>query len=502
MKPGSPSTWEELCALVDRSITEARSRLDAALHKRELDNFRQVKEKIENYNKKGMVFSSGIRLREIEKQLGERKYENARRSIDSVDHEFKQTLSLFNRVTSTLREIRKLRDNIVGRGIRTDEGEIERLDGMYGKGEYLSLLKILPVVKKGMNAVLERHMRIKAKIDRSSDELEKMKQEIDAGDIRKNVMMAEQALRRGKFKESERIHEEVRQMMERRKEEMLLRWQPIEGNFRYIVPGYTITHRAGSGGSATVYRGMDRDGGPVAIKLPKFLDGTLDATVYDKFESEAKMWENLRHRNIVEFHECLMDPVPCLVMELLEGGNLKDRLKTGRLTIPEALDIFLQLIDAISYAHRMASIHRDIKPENILFTRDGIPKLTDWGIGKFMATVTETTGDEKKGTLAYSAPEQASSKKFGKIDWSTDIFQLGIVMYEMLTGKNPFMDHDPAGIINNILYETVDPPSSINRDISPSLDNFVMKALEKQKDRRWRSVDVMYHELKKYKDDH
>jgi len=156
MKPGSPSTWEELCALVDRSITEARSRLDAALHKRELDNFRQVKEKIENCNKKGMVFSSGTRLREIEKQLDERKYENARRSIDSVDHELVRTLSLFNRVTSTLREIRKLRDNIAGRGIRTDEGEIERLDGMYGKGEYLSLLKILPVVKKGMNAVLQR----------------------------------------------------------------------------------------------------------------------------------------------------------------------------------------------------------------------------------------------------------------------------------------------------------------------------------------------------------
>ena len=494
----SPSSWEELGTLAEVTIIEARSRLETAIHERERDRYRQVKKRIERYKSKGVVLPCEGQLPEIEKQLDGRKYPIARRSIASVDNELKKTLSLFNRVTFALKEIRELRDDIALRGIRTDEGEIERLDGKYGKGEYESLLKIISGVKRRMNAELEKHIRIKGELDRSSHELEKIKHDMNVAEIEEIVVLAQQALLRGEFGESERIHEKARTLLDRRKEEIRNRWQPVEGNFRYLVPNYTITHKTGSGGSAIVYKGIDRDGKPVAIKLPKFLDETLDVAIYDKFESEARIWENLRHGNIVEFREYLMDPVPCLVMELMEGGNLKDRLKSGKLTVREELDIFLQLIDAISYAHRMGTIHRDIKPENILFTRDGVPKLTDWGIGKFMASLTETTVDGKKGTLAYSAPEQASPGKFGKIDWSTDIFQLGIVMYEMLTGRNPFMDDDPAGIVTNILYETVRPPSSINPDISPSLDNLVMKALEKQKDRRWRSADVMYHELKKF----
>ncbi len=498
MRSKSPTSWEDLCHLVDQSIIEASSRLGTAIHKQEMDNFRQVEEKIEQYVRRGVVFISGIRLSKIEKQLDGKKYGQARKSLDSVNYELEQTLSLFNQATSAMGEIHKLRENINARGIGAAESEIERLDEMYRKGDYSSILKALPDVKEGMNAILERHLRINTKINQSLAELDEIEREVDVEDIRKNVIKAQQALGKGKFGESERLHLEIQALLKRRKEEMLIRWQPIEGKFRYIVPNYTITHRTGSGGSAVVYKGIDRDGKPVAIKLPKFLDGTLDTAVYNKFGSEAKIWAKLRHKNIVKFRKCLLDPVPCLIMELMEGGNLKDRMKTKKLTIREAFDIFLQLVDAISYAHRMASIHRDIKPENILFTRGGRPKISDWGIGKFMASVTETAGDEKKGTLAYSAPEQASPKKYGKIDWSTDIFQLGILFYEMLTGKNPFMADDPAGIITNILYETVEPPSSINSNISPELETIIMKALEKEKENRWRSADIMFHELKRY----
>jgi len=252
----------------------------------------------------------------------------------------------------------------------------------------------------------------------------------------------------------------------------------------------------GSGGFATVYKAKDPGGRDVAIKMPRFLDETLDSSIYDKFETEANMWKMLKHKNIVEFYSSILDPYPALVMELMEGGSLKDLMRSRRLRTSEALSILTQLVDAISYAHRMASIHRDIKPENILFTKDGIPKLTDWGIGKFMASESATKTVGAKGTLAYSAPEQVSRKKFGKVDWSTDIFQIAVVGYEMLTGINPFMEDDPVGIMGKIINEDVIPPSQLNPEISPRVDTAILKALEKRKEDRWRSADVMYDRLR------
>lgn len=262
------------------------------------------------------------------------------------------------------------------------------------------------------------------------------------------------------------------------------------------IPGYTISHKLGSGGFATVYKGKELGGRDVAIKMPRFLEETLDSSIYDKFESEANMWKNLKHKNIVEFYSSILDPYPALVMELMEGGSLKGLMSSRRLTTHEALSILIQLVDAISYAHRMASIHRDIKPENILFTIDGIPKLTDWGIGKFMASESATKTVGAKGTLAYSAPEQVSRKKFGVVDWSTDIFQIAVVGYEMLTGINPFMEDDPVSIMGKIINEDVTPPSLLNPEISPHVDTVILKALEKRKEDRWRSADVMYDRLR------
>jgi len=271
----------------------------------------------------------------------------------------------------------------------------------------------------------------------------------------------------------------------------------VSASMGNTIPEYTITHKLGSGGFATVYQAEDHNGWLVAIKMPKFLDETLDSSIYDKFESEAKMWNNLSHKNIVEFHEYVLEPFPCLVMEIMEGGSLKSLMDSRRLTTQEALSIFIQLVDAISYAHRMASIHRDIKPENVLFTRDGIPKLTDWGIGKLMASESTTKTVGAKGTLAYSAPEQISKKKYGSVDWSTDIFQIGIVGYEMLTGENPFLDEDPIGIMGRITNEEVKPPSEYNPEIPPQVDTVILKALEKRKEDRWRSADVMYDRLRR-----
>lgn len=267
-------------------------------------------------------------------------------------------------------------------------------------------------------------------------------------------------------------------------------------SIKNMIPEFIITHRIASGGFATVYRATDSNGKKVALKLPKFLDETVDMSVLKNFEKEASIWKKLNHRNIVEFFDGGLRPVPYMSIELMEGGNLAQLLKKHRFAVSEAVGLMLQILDGMAFAHRMASVHRDIKPENILFTAEGIPKITDWGIGKVMASemVTKTVGT--KGTLAYGSPEQVSIKKYGEVDWRTDVFQLGTLMYEMLTGKNPFMDNDPLGVISKITGEDPVPPSELNPKVSGALDDIVMKALQKMKKDRWASADVMYDRLK------
>ena len=275
-----------------------------------------------------------------------------------------------------------------------------------------------------------------------------------------------------------------------------LPYEPVKGKKREIIPNYVITHRIGSGGFAVVYAAKGLHVPSVAIKMPKTMDETLDSHIYEKFESEAAIWKKLDHANIVKLHDTGMDPLPYIAMERMEGGNLKQLLERRELSIGETVNIMLGLLDAISYAHRMATVHRDIKPENILFSSDGVPKISDWGIGKLMVSDSVTKSTGTKGTLAYSAPEQVNSREYGEVDWSTDLFQIGIVFYEMLTGVNPFHAEDPAGVISNIIHSDVPPPSSINPEVHWVLDEIVMKALAKQKKRRWRSTDVMYDRLR------
>ena len=270
---------------------------------------------------------------------------------------------------------------------------------------------------------------------------------------------------------------------------------PIPASMGYAIPNYTLTYKIGEGGFATVYQGKTPSDQFVAIKLPKFMGETLDSSIYDKFESEARIWSKLKHPNIVKIYESGVTPLPYIAMEFMDGGNLKQLMSNYRLQIDEATEIMVQILDGISYAHRMASVHRDLKPENILFTKNGITKITDWGIGKFMASESLTRTVGTKGTLAYSSPEQISKEKYGNVDWSTDVFQLGIIFYEMLTGRNPFFDEDPVTVMSNIINKFPDPPSSINQNIYPALDELILRSLIKRKEGRWRSADIMYQKL-------
>ena len=274
----------------------------------------------------------------------------------------------------------------------------------------------------------------------------------------------------------------------------------ISSSIQKVIPSYMITHKIASGGFATVYRATDPSGNAVALKCPKFIEKTIDSSLLDRFKGEAEIWKKLKHKNIVQFYNAETLPMVYISIELMEGGDLKRLLEKYTLSIDEAVDIMLQVLDGMSYAHRMATIHRDIKPENILFTSEGIAKISDWGIGKFMATESATKTTSTKGTLLYSAPEQISKKKFGVVDWTTDVFQLGILFFEMLTGKNPFFDEDSAGIMGNFMYEEPEPPSVYNKEVTPELDHIVMRALEKKREDRWRSADVMYDRLRELVD--
>jgi len=272
----------------------------------------------------------------------------------------------------------------------------------------------------------------------------------------------------------------------------------VPNHIKDILPDYRITEGLGSGGFADVYAGIDTSGKYVAIKIPQMkFDKTIDGSIYDKFQKEASVWSKLEHRNIVGFHSAGDQPLPHIVMEMMDRDSLRTLMKKHRLTVGEAVYIMLQVLEGLSYAHHMAIVHRDLKPENILFTKDGTPKITDWGIGKFLAAtrMTETVGI--KGTLNYCAPEQFDNRKYGKVDWKTDIFQIGVLFYEMLTGMNPFAGEDLPEVYRKVVSHEPDPPSTLNPVVPKELDNIVMGALIKQKKRRWQT-DAMLHELKRF----
>ena len=273
--------------------------------------------------------------------------------------------------------------------------------------------------------------------------------------------------------------------------------EPAPENMRKLFPGYTVDHLLGTGGFADVYRGVDKSGKDFALKIPKLSagPGSVDQDALERFRAEAEIWMRLEHRNIVRLHDVSTEPIPHMAMELMEGGSLKQLMKKHRLEVGESVQIMAQLLEGLSYADKMASVHRDLKPENILFSSKGVAKITDWGIGKFMASESLTSSRDFKGTLSYSAPEQYNKKQYGNVDWQTDIFQIGVVFYKMLTGINPFKGEDIADCMGKVLMDRPEPPGSLNPDVPPELDEVIMGALRKRKEDRW-GTDVMLYKLK------
>ncbi len=266
--------------------------------------------------------------------------------------------------------------------------------------------------------------------------------------------------------------------------EMSLNFQK---RFEMIREKYKISKVIGEGAFSYVYEATNPRGQKVALKVLKYLD-----TDYMKsFEREFEVSAKLEHENIVKVYRA--DPrLGFLEMELATG-NFEEYQKP----LPPRLAgrIIYEISRALHHAHSKGIYHRDVKPSNILyFGRPERAKLGDWGLAKLASKATRKSSQIKHKTILYASPEQ-TSKRFGKLDHRSDIFQLGVVFYEFLTGQHPFIGETESEIINNILNETPEPPSALNPEAEP-FDAIVMKMIEKDPKDRYQTVRELQNDLR------
>jgi len=257
---------------------------------------------------------------------------------------------------------------------------------------------------------------------------------------------------------------------------------------------YEIMGRIGVGGMADVYKAVDRVlNRYVAVKVLK-REFREDENFVKKFWSEAQSAARLQHPNIVNVYDVAEDRgLYYIVMELVEGITLKDYIqKKGKLTPKEVIGITLQVCAGIEAAHSNNIIHRDVKPQNIIISKEGKVKVTDFGIAK--ATSSNTISTNVMGSVHYTSPEQARG---GFSDAKSDIYSLGITMYEMITGELPFDGDSTVSIALKHLQEDILPPSEHVADIPNSLEQIILKCTQKSADRRYANVSQLTRDLKR-----
>jgi len=278
---------------------------------------------------------------------------------------------------------------------------------------------------------------------------------------------------------------------------------------------YTILEFLRAGGMGEVYKARDtRLGRTVAIK---FLPSALadNAAALDRFQREACAASALNHPHICTVHD-IGDyrGRPFFVMELLEGQSLNERICGKPVPILELVDLAAQTCDALQAAHAKGIVHRDIKPANVFLTANGQIKILDFGLAKLVeeshSTATTVTATEAEiiaraitrtrigrlmGTPAYLSPEQARGEE---VDARTDIFSFGLVLYEMATGRPAFRGQTSGELINAILHETPPKPSAVNPAVPSSLEQIILKALEKERKVRYQSAKELLTDLDEF----
>jgi serine/threonine protein kinase len=270
-----------------------------------------------------------------------------------------------------------------------------------------------------------------------------------------------------------------------------------------IAPGsrlahYEIVSTIGSGGMGVVYRARDtRLGRDVAVKVmaPHV---AADPVMRGRFETEARAVASLSHPGILSIYELgLSDGVPFAVMELLQGQNLGERITPRPLPWREAAEIAGAIADALAAAHGHGIVHRDLKPENVFLTNDGMVKILDFGLalqrgsaplGEDSPTVAPTAQGVVLGTFGYMAPEQVTG---GVIDGRTDIFALGCLLYEMLTGRRMFSGATPQEVLARVLHDSVPDLSTADPLAPHALGAVVRRAVEQDPSHRFQSAHDM-----------
>jgi len=250
---------------------------------------------------------------------------------------------------------------------------------------------------------------------------------------------------------------------------------------------YKVLEEIGKGGMAIVYKAFDAAlQRVVAMKvlLPQL---AMDRTLVQRFQREAITAANLRHPNIVTIHDVgTRDGYYYIVMEYLEGPSLQQELRrVGALPLPRVVNLVAQLASALDYAHQQGLVHRDVKPSNIMIGLGDRVTLTDFGLVKAAGSTRLTQDGTSVGTLAYMAPEQLRGEE---VDYRSDVYSLGVVVYEMLTGKLPFQAATSYEAMRLVLSQKPVPPSRLRKGLSPQADRVLLRALAKKPEERFRSA--------------
>ena len=260
---------------------------------------------------------------------------------------------------------------------------------------------------------------------------------------------------------------------------------------------YEIIEKIGNGGMATVYKATDKVlKRHVAVKILRD-EFTTDEEFIRRFEVEAQSAARLTHPNIVSIYDVGVDGnLYYIVMELIQGKTLKEIIikEKGPLPWKWSINVAIQIASALEMAHRNNIIHRDIKPHNIIITEDGIAKVTDFGIAKVVSNSTITAFGTTIGSVHYFSPEHARG---GFTDAKSDLYSLGVVMYEMVTGRVPFDADTPVSVALKHMQEEPEEPIEVNPKVPTSVNKIIMKALQKDTSLRYQTASEMLVDLKK-----
>jgi len=263
---------------------------------------------------------------------------------------------------------------------------------------------------------------------------------------------------------------------------------------------YQVQELVGIGGMANVYKAVDLlENRYVAVKaLREEYIGNEE--FMRRFRNESKAVALLSHPNIVRVYDVsLSDRQPCIVMEYIGGITLKDYIQQqGRIRWKEAVHFTVQTLRALQHAHDNGIVHRDIKPQNIMLLSDGTIKITDFGIARFARATSHTITDKAIGSVHYISPEQAQG---AETDAKTDIYSVGVILYEMLTGKVPFEADSPVSVAIKQIESQAVAPSALNPDIPTGLEEITLRAMQKDPTARYQSAAEMLRDIDKFKRD-